>query len=1052
MSPEARARSRFSRVLLTGIALHLSSLAFQGSGVQAQDAGITGFITDAASTRPVLDARIFVPGTALSAFTDELGRYVLAGLSAGEIVIRVERTGYMTTDRTVLVPAGQTITVDFELQVSAIPLDALVVTASGVQRRRELGNAAAQIQVADELERTAPADLSALLQGRATGVQVLTASGSVGTASSIRIRGNGSIALGDAPLVYVDGARVSNNMNSGPHVGGQGTSRLDDLNLDDIESIEIVKGPSAATLYGVEAAGGVIRITTKRGRAGTRQWTFRSEMSAAWDDTAWPNTVWNPRSFFGELLDVSELFAPGSVPPGTFFATIPDTLYTVNLLEGEPEYGAPWRRAYQQEYGLSLRGGSGNVTYYLSGEFRDQNGTLSNNEMIQRSLRANLNLLVTPELDVAISTEYANHRILLPDNDNSTFGYVGAAMVSSPWGRSIRRTDVALGGEFDTCPLAYEIQRALNDGGVAPPRLDELSEDNCPKNPFFAERTFDDIRTLSNSQDVDRLTISMAPQYRPRDFLLARATLGYDHFSDQTAFLVPVDPDLPFGDASRGQRGIGQQLNRFLTADASLQATFAITPAFNSVTTVGAQFFRFKAESTGASGTTLPIGSSTVSGAVRTNGFEAVGESRTLGLFVEEQIGFRDRLFVTPAVRFDDSSAFGRNLGRAAHPRVGASYIIRDESWFDALIPTSIVESFRLRGAWGESGAQPAAFAALKLLSPRRVSFNGDDVSGLVLAGPGNPELKAERGQEVEVGFDANLIGGRVGVEFTYFYDVTKDAIVGKPLAPSTGYSAPIFENVAEVRNQGIEWRLNGLILNRTGVRWDATLNASSVVEKVTKLAEPIIYGLGGDSQRIQEGYAIGSYFSRVYNVTSNGSVVASDSALYIGHSLPTIEGSLATSVSLSDWLTLSADVGFAMGQKHFNSTEQFRCSFLGGGNYGGVCPELFEVDANGERTNEAKIKAAASNDLEIFPWVEDGDFARLRTVSARFELPRSWLARVGGTFGNLTLVAENLALFTKYSGLDPEVSFAGGDVTTRAEFFTVPLPKRLTARLSLSF
>jgi outer membrane receptor protein involved in Fe transport len=467
---------------------------------------------------------------------------------------------------------------------------------------------------------------------------------------------------------------------------------------------------------------------------------------------------------------------------------------------------------------------------------------------------------------------------------------------------------------------------------------------------------------------------------------------------------------------------------------------------------VGAQFFRQKGEATGGTGRSLPIGSGTVSGAVRTDAFESVGETRTLGLFVEEQIGFRDRLFVTPAIRFDDSSAFGRNLGRAAYPRVMASYLISEESWFDGLVPGSFIESLRLRGAWGESGTQPAAFAALKLLSPRRVSLNGDDVSGLVLTGPGNPELKAERGQEVELGFEANLFDGRVGVDFTWFYGVTRDAIVGKQLAPSTGYAAPIFTNIGELRNQGVELGLSGLILNRQSVRWDANLNASSVIGEITELDEPILYGLGGDSQRLQEGYAFGSYFSRFYQVASNGSVVASDSAIYLGQPTPNVEGSLSTSVTFAGWVTLYANLGFALGFQQFNSTEEFRCSFLGGGDYGGVCPELFEQTSTGERTTEARVKAAASNDLEIHPWVEDGDFARLRSVSLRFDLPRAWLGRVGGSAGSFTLSGENLLLFTGYSGLDPEVNFAGSDVTARAEFFTLPPAKRVTGRLSISF
>ncbi|MCH8857250.1 MAG: TonB-dependent receptor plug domain-containing protein, partial [Proteobacteria bacterium] len=200
--------------------------------------------------------------------------------------------------------------------------------ASQAQHRaRELGNAAVSIQVDDELERAAPVNLSSLLQGRATGVQVLQSSGTVGTASTIKIRGNGTISLSNTPLIYIDGARVSNSVQSGPGVGGQTTSRLNDLTLEDIESVEIVKGPSASTLYGAEAAAGVIRITTKRGRSGVTEWTFRSEWGANWDDTDWPETVWNPRSFFDPLQDVSELFPPGQIPPGTNFATIPDTLY-----------------------------------------------------------------------------------------------------------------------------------------------------------------------------------------------------------------------------------------------------------------------------------------------------------------------------------------------------------------------------------------------------------------------------------------------------------------------------------------------------------------------------------------------------------------------------------------------------------------------------------------------------------------------------------------------------------------------------------------------------
>ncbi len=1056
MSFEASVSSAFRRWgLLVGLALHVLPVS-PLSYLEAQQAGsISGTVIDAASLRPIADARVSVAGTSLLAFSDGQGRYALSDVPVGEIEVRLERIGYAPAARTLLVATGQSVTADFNLLVSAVAMDALVVTATGLQRRRELGNAAASIQVDDELERAAPATLTGLLQGRAAGVQVLQSSGTVGTSSTIKIRGNGSISSGNAPLIYIDGSRVSNNMQSGPGVGGQNTSRLNDLALEDIESIEIVKGPSASTLYGAEAAAGVIRITTKRGRTGVTEWTVRSEWGANWDDTDWPTGVWNPRSFFGELFDVSEAFQPGTLPAGTLFSPIPDTLYSLNLLGGEVAgtevYATPWRTGIEQSHGASLRGGFENVTYFLSAGFSDRQGTLSNNESTQRNLRANFNLLPAPNVDIALSGGYSNSHVSLPDNDNNSFGYLGVAMVGFPWAIPIRRTDLSSGGERITCPLAFETQRALSSAGVAS-TLDDLTDRNCPDNPFFSERTFEDVATLSNSQRTERITGSASVNFRPTGFLTATGTVGYDQFSDQTGFFVPVNPELPFGDASRGLRGIGHGLNRILTVEGNLNALFDVSPDLRSTTSIGVQFFRQKFQSTSATGRFLPLGSRTVSTAVRTEGFESIGETRTLGFFVQQQLDYRDRLFLTPALRFDDSSAFGENLGQAAYPRLMASYVISEEDWFNGLVPGSFVESLRLRAAWGESGKQPASFASLKLLGPRRVTFQSQDVPGVSLAGPGNPELRAERGQELEMGFEADLLDGRLGIDFTWFNQTTKDAIVPRRLAPSTGYSFPVFTNIGEVRNRGVELGLTALVMNTVDMLWDWRINVSRVKGEITQMDELIRFGIAGDSQRHQEGLPFASYFSQTYTIDQGGAVESSDSAVFVGQPTPEIEGSLSTSLKLYRWVTLYADLGFAAGHQQLNFTEQFRCGFLGGGTYGGVCPSLFEVGSDGERTPAAKIKAAAANDQQYAPWVEDADFARLRSVSARFELPLEWIGRLGAGRGNFTITAENLLLLTGYSGLDPEVNSAGGSQDVRAEFFTLPLAKRVTGRLSLSF
>ena len=323
--------------LMGGVAL----IASPGMILHAQQAGaVTGRVTAASGIQPVASAEVFVSGTQLIAVTDADGVYRLPRVPSGVVEIRVERLGYLPQSRLVDIHVGATVTLDFGLGVSAVSLDAVVATATGPHRRRELGNSAVTVQAVTELETSTPANITDLLRGKAPGVQVVQSSGTVGTSSTVKIRGNSSISLDNTPLIYVDGSRISNNIRSGPGVGGQNTSRLNDLNPNDIETIEIVKGPSAATLYGTEAAAGVIRITTRRGRTGLNEWAYRASLGANWDNTDWPDNDVNLRSPF--LLG----------------AAARDTVYTTNLLEGVGTDQDPWRTGFEQAYGASLRGGS----------------------------------------------------------------------------------------------------------------------------------------------------------------------------------------------------------------------------------------------------------------------------------------------------------------------------------------------------------------------------------------------------------------------------------------------------------------------------------------------------------------------------------------------------------------------------------------------------------------------------------------------------------------------------------------------------------------------
>ncbi len=1019
-------RSPSFRILLIPVLL----LLLPTPGVARQGGVLEGEVREDPAGRLLAGVRVDLPSLERSAVTGTDGRFRFDGVPPGELELRATLSGYTPLSRSIRVEAGAVQQVNLALRPSPVALDALVVTAAGIQRRRELGNAATTLHVSRELERSAPTTLTSLLQGRAAGVQVLQNSGTVGTSSTVRMRGNGSLHLDVIPLIYIDGARISPDLLGGPEIGGQNTSRLNDLTLDDVESIEIIRGPSAATLYGTEAATGVILVTTKRGISGRPEWTFRSELGASRDATDWPDVVFSPR---------------GLIDPAAA-----DTVYRMNLLRdgraGDGVFPTPWRTGLERSQGVSLRGGSPGMTYYLSGEYAHREGVLRNNEMVRRNLRANLNLAPSDRVDVSLSSSFGSSDLTLPQNDNTGEGFIAAGLIGFPWEMPLVRSDPVTGEEgILTCPLHYEFARLVELPLAA---LPGLGIPPCAETPYFAGRTFEEVGSVENRQQVERFTASATVHWRPLAFLSGALTAGYDFFSDQTGTFYPVDPALPFDDLSLGARSLNTTLHRNLTLEGTVAAGYDLAPGLRASTTVGAQFFRQRIETTGAIGRIFPSGPTTISNALRTEGSESSLEHRTLGLFVQQQVAWEDRVFLTPAVRVDDSSAFGANLGRSVYPRVMASWVTGIPERF----PGTRISSLRLRGAWGQSGKQPGSLDALQLLELRRGALRGQDVAGIGFETPGNPDLRPETGTELEVGWEADLFEGRVGIDLTWYHQTTSDAIVSRRPPPSSGYVEPWTVNIGELRNRGIEVGLFARLAEGRSVRWDAELQVGTNRGRITRLDEPIIYGADGNSQRHVEGYPFGSYFHREYRIGEDGEVQVGAEPVYLGQPTPEYEGSLSSTVVLLDRLTLHAVLGFAGGHQQFNSSEEFLCGLLGGGPWGGTCPALFERGPDGEPADAARIKARASLDGAFGPWIEDAGFARLRTVSARLELPEGWVARIGAVRGSVTVAGENLALFTRYSGLDPEVNASGARHDLRLEFFTLPPARRFSGWLTITF
>lgn len=1001
---------------LGGMALAASAalLLALPTTARAQQGAVAGQVTDADDGRPIDGAQVFIPGSGIGTITDTAGQYRLTGVPVGDQQIRIQVLGYQPTSRTVTVGAGQTATVDFALTVSAVSMEEVVVTATGVQRQRELGHAVSKLQVSDQVEMSKPASVQNLLQAQAPGMTINQSTGSVGAASELRIRGRTSLSFSNRPLVYIDGARINTSTPSSDQQG-QEFSRLNDLNPEDIESVEVIKGPAAATLYGTEAAAGVIRITTKSGSSGEPRYTIEGSYGQNWNSTGWLPRVFHPRAILGESAR--------------------DTLYTFNALEDQD----PFRVGDAYSVSGNIRGGEESITYFVSGRWQEEGGTFPNNSRDQWNVRGNFSIVPENDiLDLTVSNGFTSSFTRLPDNDNNIAGYIPIAQVAFPWVQPLERDGVR------TCPLNIEISQLTGTP------LSELGFGGCAENATFGARTFEQVAARENRQEVERYVGSATFRLHPFQEWSTRLTVGYDQFGQRTRIIVPVDPARPFGQDSEGNIERTDVTSRNLTLELSSSVNLDLTDDLASVTTVGGQWIRESSDGTYSEGLTFPAGTPSVGASVVNEGADQFEETRTLGGFVQQQFSWRDRIFVTPGIRLDDNSAFGGSLGVQDLKKINGSWVVSEEPWFP-----DVFNSLRLRAAWGESSKLPGTNNALSLLASVPAVRDGNEVLGVLPNRPGNPELRPETSEEFEVGFDLSALSDRLGLEFTYYDNKTTDAVVARNLAPSTGFPNQQFTNVGEIVNSGFEASLNLQAVDRRNLSWSWNLNFSTNDNTVTELPEPIIVDFGNDSnagQRIQEGFSFGAYMWRPVTLASDGSVVVGDTLEEIGQPTPAWEGLVGSSLTLFDHVRLYGSVDFKGGFETMYNTASFTCNLLGGGAYGGTCPDLFYKNPDGTPTDEALVKQQAAALGNEAPWVESSGFAKLRTLSLRFDLPEAWAGVLGAAGGALTFTGSNLATWDSFSGPDPEVNEFGDETVGRSVFLTEPQSRRFTTSLQLSF
>jgi TonB-dependent starch-binding outer membrane protein SusC len=379
-----------------------------------QQLQITGNVTDI-NNQPLLGVNVTVEGTTTGAVTDFDGNFSV-NVDSDQAVLVFTYIGMKTIRKVV----GQNTTVNVRMIEDDQSLDEVIITATGARKRVEMGNSIANLKVSDDVKERPINNVFDILQGQAAGVSIGASGGSVGMGSKIRIRGSNSASLSNEPVIYVDGVLINNESNSiSFETGGQSPSRLDDINPEDIESIEVVKGPSAATLYGSIAANGVILITTKKGSAGEPRWSAFMETGFVEDVITYPKNY--------QALDASG--TPGfnfEAADGTFVHSVVNSFQPLN-----DSRTSPFRTGQSVGAGLSVSGGTESLTYFLSGSISDTEGVLPVSNIKKTNFRGNFGAQITDKLKMSLTTSYTNSDLELPLNDNFALGLMGQGLNGS---------------------------------------------------------------------------------------------------------------------------------------------------------------------------------------------------------------------------------------------------------------------------------------------------------------------------------------------------------------------------------------------------------------------------------------------------------------------------------------------------------------------------------------------------------------------------------------------------------------------------------------------
>lgn len=1067
-----------------------------------QPVTITGEVTSDAGA-PLPEASVFIQTLNLATTTRGDGRYTLvvpSRLVAGQTVtLAVRLVGYTSASANITLTGG-TVTQPFKLVLNPFQLGTVVVTGAGTQQTVEQLGTARSYVAPEDIQRSNESNLITALAAKAPSVQVTSSSGQPGVSTYIQLRGLTTLTASDGqPLIVVDGLPVDNSIEQTPgfapgmtaaaNGGPQQPNRAVDINPDDIENVEILKGPSAGAIYGSRAGQGVILITTKRGRSGQTHYSAKS--STSWDNVS---NLPSLQSTYDMGTGGSTFSCAGIVncsPPGR------GASWGAKIAPGTPLFNNEnnmFVTGHVYDEAITASGGNDRTTFYVSGGYNYNRGMIvgPNNSYGRTSLRFNGTHQVNSDLRIGANVAFAASNGAYLESSNSVSGLLLGA-----W-----RTPATFNNAVYLDPVTHEPRstRFENPG----PGTDYISR--VYDNPFFL------AYNQRNTSNVARTFGNITGDYQALSWLKFNENLGADYSNDERLFSEPWSSGGSAGESPVGStvaagnvtQGFVKQwsIDQTITATAShtfsksLDGSLTIgnnenVKQFNTSSTSG--FVLASPQPYVLSNTSLTQSPNVYTSSVRLASF-----------FGQAQASLFHQLTVTGALRDDGASTFGVNQQFSWFPKASLAWqaIRQGEN------SNNWITSFKFRTAYGESGTQPRPYVLSQTFAS---GIFGDGFAGAIstasINGQGgvvtqpiepNPNLSTERQKEFEAGFDMGFLKNFGDLSFTFYHENTHGAIFPVPVAPFTGFTQQ-YQNAANFWNQGFEVALNLRPIQTKLLSWDVGVNWSRNRSETTSLPKGVQFvdmggtgGLGGITGAAVPGQQVGVYYGTDvircgHHYQLNGADLDAGAckghagAVYLDDSgLPQVDnsnqyvigdpnrnwiGSLHTAVHLQKF-TVTALLDVQNGGDSYNGTH-------GAMNYFGRSTETLLRGTNvvygsnympgpvagpGAGKSVTLDQSWFQNTNGIFTgatrlFITQSGFAKLREISVGYTLDMPAIQRVTSFSSiELRLSGRNLHTWTSYPGIDPETSILGSASPIRGiDYFNIPQDRSYVVTVTLN-